>query len=457
MAEFFIDPSITYSREDVREMFTEPIFIDNPETRQLFTVRTGIKSADKLDLFSALEKITKSYARGTSFTSSGGSEYTQKTLTVAHMKAQVEENPTKFYDTIKQELLASGVDVHDLDNAPEIKALIMNFFTKALTADLIRQSFFNETNKETMTNTGGLYSPSGTADDDYNDYKGFWARIIDDFDSGAIPAAQKVDLNVVTTYQTQAAVAAVKTLTLSGTSGTANIPINGVNYLATFATSLTVTATNFVTAHAATILARHGKCVVTSGAGTIIVTSGLPGMNVLVGAAVNVTGDLASSGVAATTAAVKNTTLVAAGAKNALQAMYEAMPNELAAFESTGELRFMVTRSIYNNYLAYLQTQTGSEAAFSTLIDGRPTLTFNGIPVLKRADWDTRISQDFGGVRPHRALLTVPRNLVFGTDGEGDMEKIEAWYEKKDQMNYVRTEYKAGTQYVWEHYIVAGF
>lgn len=456
MAELFVDPSMTYTREDIREMFIEPLFIDNPETRQLFTVRTGIKSADKLDFFSALEKITKTFARGTSFTSSGGATYTQKTLTVAHMKAQVEENPTKFYDTIKQELLATGVDVHDLDSSPELKQLVMNYFVRALTADLIRQSFFNQTNKETMTNTGGLYSPSGTADDDYNDYKGFWPRIIDDFTSATIPAAQLVDLNVVSTYQTVAAVAGAKSSTLTGTSGTANITINGVAYLATFTTSLTVSAANFVTSHAATILARHGACVVTSSGAVITVTSGLPGMNVLVSAPVNVTGDLAGS-TATVTAAVKNTTLVAGGAKAALQAMYDAMPNELGAFEATGELRFLVTRSMYNNYLAYLQTQSGAEAAFSTLVDGVKALTFNGIPVLKRADWDTRISQDFGGIRPHRALLTVPRNLVFGTDGENDMEKIEAWYEKKDQMNYVRSEYKAGTQYVWEHYIVAAY
>lgn len=42
-------------------------------------------------------------------------------------------------------------------------------------------------------------------------------------------------------------------VTLTGTSGTCNINVNGVNYLATFATSLTVTANNFVTTHAAAL------------------------------------------------------------------------------------------------------------------------------------------------------------------------------------------------------------
>jgi hypothetical protein len=43
-------------------------------------------------------------------------------------------------------------------------------------------------------------------------------------------------------------------LTLTGTSGTANININGVNYLATFNTTLTQTAIDFVTTHQSTLL-----------------------------------------------------------------------------------------------------------------------------------------------------------------------------------------------------------
>lgn len=47
-------------------------------------------------------------------------------------------------------------------------------------------------------------------------------------------------------------------LTLTGTSGTANINVGGVDYLATFNTSLTQTAANFVTTHGAAIKAASG-------------------------------------------------------------------------------------------------------------------------------------------------------------------------------------------------------
>ena len=56
-----------------------------------------------------------------------------------------------------------------------------------------------------------------------------------------------------------------RTATLTGTSGTANIIVGGVNYLATFTTNLTTSATNFVTSHAAALLAL-GITVTSSGA-----------------------------------------------------------------------------------------------------------------------------------------------------------------------------------------------
>lgn len=49
---------------------------------------------------------------------------------------------------------------------------------------------------------------------------------------------------------------ASQTITLTGTSGTANITVDGVAYTATFATSLTQTAANFVSANSAALTAR---------------------------------------------------------------------------------------------------------------------------------------------------------------------------------------------------------
>jgi len=53
----------------------------------------------------------------------------------------------------------------------------------------------------------------------------------------------------------------VEQMDITGTSGTANITLDGVNYLATFDTDRDTTAVNFVALHAATILTRHGVTI----------------------------------------------------------------------------------------------------------------------------------------------------------------------------------------------------
>lgn len=453
-AELFIPHGFTFTVEEVQKYVIEPTFLDNVAIEDLFTVETGIKSSKSLDKFSALEKITKGYAQGENFETEGGVTYTKRLLEVFDMKAEIKENPRKFYDSVKQELLGTGYAANDLNSTPVLKELVMKLFVRALRLDMERQGFFSDTVKETMTSTGGLYSPSGTLDKHYKEYVGFWTRIINDFAAAVIPAAQKVDMNI-TAYQTVVAVPAIKTATLTGTSGTANVNVNGVDYLATFNSSLTQTAADFVTAYEDTILARHGACVVTSSGADIIVTSGLPGMNVLV-TVTNVSGNLAGT-VAATQAAVKNTSLKADQAIEVFEAMWAASPNELASLQAQNMLRLYVTRSMYDNYAKSLRKLNGSETAYVNLKDGTKTLSFNGIPIIQRPDWDTRISQDFGGVRPHRALLTTPGNLVLGTDGEDDLMKIEAFYDQVKQNNTVRSEYKCGTQYTWTKLIVAAF
>jgi hypothetical protein len=82
-----------------------------------------------------------------------------------------------------------------------------------------------------------------------------------------------------------------KTVTLTGSSGTANIAVAGTNYLATFATSLTVTASNFVTTHGATLLALG--TTVTASAGVLTFTHATTGYPTL--AITNATTNLAGT------------------------------------------------------------------------------------------------------------------------------------------------------------------
>lgn len=446
---------ISFSKESATEYFLKPLFLQS-DIRDIVTVRTDIKSREKLNMISALQKITKAYAQGDSFTDSDGVTISQRTLAVEDMKAQVSQNGKAFLDFVMQSALKKGVNENDISGTV-FEEIVMAVYIRGLQADFQRQVFLGATNKETMTATGSLYSPSGTLEADYKEYNGFWKIIEDEFVAGTIAASQKVDLNVVTTYQTTAAVAGAKSCTLTGTSGTCSVTINGVDYTATFATNLTTTAANFVTAHAATILARDGRAVVTSSGAVITVTMGIPGMNVLI-SSTNLTGDLDGSE-ASVTGAVRNTTLVSGGAKAALKAMYQAMTPELRAYSTTGKLRYIVTQSMYDNYLSSLEdTYTAIPEGMRMVVDGVQRLAYRGIPLIVREDWDIWInSADFGYVRPHRALLTVPENLVVGTDGSGDDTKIETWYNVDLQKNRTRVEYKVGTQFVHQLYIVAAY
>jgi hypothetical protein len=433
-----ITHSLTYTKEDAVKYSLTPMFVD-ADIRQICEVMTDVKTAVKLDYVSSLRKITKQYAKG-SANSSTGVTITQRELRVGGVKAQVHQDGRVFLNWVKQEALKSGYQIHDISGTL-FEQIVMAVWNRALARDLQAQILFANPKKEVIT----AGAPTGVLDEDYAiaGYLGFWELFQADIASSVFPSAQVVDLNT-STYQNQVAVKGKKTATITGTSGTANITINGVAYLATFATNLNTTAANFVAAHAATIAARFGRCSVTNSGATVIVEAGIPGLDVTVSAPVNATGDLAGS-VAPTTAAVLNTSLKTDAAKLAMKAAYDKMPAVMRSIKSS--LAYIVTQEFADNYMETLETATGIPAAYQKVIDGQEFFTYRGIPLVVRPQMDEDIAGDFGGLQPHRFMLTDPKNLVFGTDGSGDTEMFEMWYEQNEQENRMRNEYMGGTQY----------
>ena len=70
----------------------------------------------------------------------------------------------------------------------------------------------------------------------------------------------------------------VDKVTLTGTSGTANINVNGVNYLATFTTNLPTSATNFVSSHSAALLAAGIVVTRPNADGVLVFTANVSGV-----------------------------------------------------------------------------------------------------------------------------------------------------------------------------------
>ena len=370
-----ITHSLSFNKESISEYFLKPLFIEN-DIRDLVDIRLDIKSGEKLDFVDKLEKITKAYAQGSSFTSSTGVTLTQKTLSVSDMKAEVRQNGKAFLNQVKQAALKKGYSENDISETL-FQEIVLSIFMDGLKADLQRQVWFGDTLMENRTSDITI----GTPNLDYNEYTGFWSRIISEFDAVTIPAAQLVAINS-TTYLDAAAVAEVDTITITGTSGTCNLTLNG-------------TASN------------------------------------------------------TTMGAIKTD-----GAKAALKACYAAMPPVLR--KNKMNARFMVTATVADNYRDSLETGA-HDGAQMKLVNGVEQLMFRGIPVVEMLDWDERISDDLGNCRPHRILLTIPKNLVVGHDGMMDDGDIEAFYDQDSQNNVFRVEYKIGTQLIHPDYIVASY
>ena len=443
-----ITHSLSFSQESVREYFIKPLFLGE-DIKNIVDVHLDVKSSKKLDLIDALSKITKAYAQGTSFTPSTGITVTQKTVTVYAMKAEVRQNGRAFLNYVKQSLLKSGYSMNDVSGTL-FEKIIMELFFNALKKDFNRQIFFGDSTKELTTSDTAI----GTADTNYNVYDGFWTWIEEAVTATTIPAAQYIDLNS-TTYVTTAGIAQVITITLSGTTGTANITVNGTAYLATFDTSLTVTGTNFTTANAATLQARwNGVTLTNGGAGELVFTAKWKGESITATIA-NATGNLTGTAVA-TTAVTRTSAPKAGGALAAFSAMYAAMPAVMK--ERKGECAFLATASMVDNYRTSLESvSAGSEAAYFATIDGVKRLAYRGVPIIEMLSWDSIIDTDFGNVHPNRAILTITKNLIVGTDGSSDMLTAELFYDQNTQENVFRVEYFAGTQYLFPDYIVAAY
>jgi len=136
----------------------------------------------------------------------------------------------------------------------------------------------------------------------------------------------------------------------------------------------------------------------------------------------------------------------AADGVNILTAMYNAATPELL---EAGNHVFFVSGDIADKYAEYLEGTGYAAAGHNVLVNGVPSMTFRGIPVLARRDWDTAIAADFAiiegastAVETHRAVLTTQDAIIVGTDfSESAMEQ---WYSQDNKSYRFRVSYMCG-------------
>ena len=116
--------------------------------------------------------------------------------------------------------------------------------------------------------------------------------------------------------------------------------------------------------------------------------------------------------------------------------------------KAEGQLAFFVTSDLYHLYEKYLDSFANTEAAYIGRTEGRPVLTYHGIPVvdlhLSSYLRDTTYAQSF-------CLLTDRRNLVLAVNtSDFPGNEIRMWYNPDLMENRQRAVFMAGCDVIDE-------
>ena len=438
--------SPAFKRQAVDEFFIQPMFMAE-DIRGLITVRTDIKGTEILNRVSRPSMLTKPKLTA-GFTPAGSFALSTTDITVKPMAMEFEQNARAFWGSIIEQLLASGYKEDDVEQmkSPDVwNKVMLPLIAQAGQDDLIRQMFFANPLAETFSS--GI--PTGTVDINYSGYTGFMSHFINDLIASTIPSSQHVSIASATSQVKQEA---IHTYT-AGTDTVLTITINGIAYPQAYRTSATVTCNDWIATHKAAIEARcafNGVIVTNPSAAAIKIVSRIKGQSFTATSAVTGSGSTAVTGVVA---AVKAGSLASNEADTTFESMLDAVTPEMHEFD----LVFMVTSTMWRNLIHTLKDRT-TPLGDIVMKNGLKVPTYEGFPIIVRPDWDKWIAVAQNGIKPHRAMLTTSKNLLFATDGTSDSEMIETWYNQEAQMRRYRVQYKAQTAYLHKELVVlAGF
>lgn len=124
---------------------------------------------------------------------------------------------------------------------------------------------------------------------------------------------------------------------------------------------------------------------------------------------------------------------------NQTNTLFEAMPNEKVLY---------VSRSVYEalQYEYTIQNGCCTDLALENIQGGVPTLRYMGVEVKVVTMWDVFFNQE-GLQDQHYVMLTLPNNLILGTNQEQDLNRIEVWYDQREQTNCFRAEFEFGVDF----------
>ena len=141
----------------------------------------------------------------------------------------------------------------------------------------------------------------------------------------------------------------------------------------------------------------------------------------------------------------------ASTAVDIFDAAWDTAAEELTDMKSDGQLAYFVTSDLYHLYEKYLDSFANTEAAYIGRTEGRPVLTYHGIPVidlhLSTYLRETLYSQSF-------CLLTDRRNLVMAVNtSDFPGNEIRMWYNPDLMENRQRAVFMAGCEVLDERLV----
>jgi len=149
--------------------------------------------------------------------------------------------------------------------------------------------------------------------------------------------------------------------------------------------------------------------------------------------------------------ALGNGDLASGVALEALKAVYQGANNILDQMPENMKA-FWVTRSIYDNLVSsYESVSTGSDLQVTLQTDGIPVVRYRGVVVNKVASWDEDLSDldnPLNGVVSHLILYDTRDNNVVGVANEGDLNRIDGWYSKDDDIYNFASKMRMGYNFV---------
>ncbi len=462
----FITNGSEFNGQENQDIILRPIFIGENVAQRGFRTLLSVKSSVKLTFFDKRSKILRSYADG--FQGGASANKRQKKFILEEFKAESQYSKQEYKDTILEEITQrggvdqndiTGTDVHNAEVSVFMRAVehdvFMIFWLGDKNKNVVDNNSANATFGERIDTTGdavfgddGLYDDTLLRGDDvrYDVIDGIWTNIIASVGSGD-NLILRITLDNNTVVQEE-----IQTLA-SITAGQIDITINSVSYTEAFDTDADTTFGNWVTSHAADILALSQVTVTNTGTGEttfISSVSGQPFFLVTVDAGTN--GTFTPSGVVANTPAQD---LGVDEAIDTFKLMLTTAPKVLKNKVIKPLLNYYVTDTFLENYQETLEAD-GTEQAHTKTVEGIERFTYRGIPLLPM-QIDEFLEDDFITPFPHRAILTMPDNLVLVLNGANDVGQTRFWFNEDENENRQRTQFDMGADFFLPEMMVVAF